>query len=275
MPSPLLFSSSPFPHLISSPCNYNKDTKRETKMAFQPNERVDHATASLMLQTIRADIERELAEMTSQSAGGVPDPQMEDRLTALLLWKNELEERTLGRGQIHMALGLPTVEPPVQHECAACLGLFYVVEMLTTTCSHRYCDGCVVRLLETSLADENFFPPRCCHQPLPLEEARCFIDDETWARYTEKQIEHNDQSRTYCSNPTCSRYILPSDVRGNSGTCRSCFRRTCIGCKLVAHTGQCPDPDEEVLVLAREEGWRRCPNCGHMVELRSGCNHIT
>lgn len=238
------------------------------------SESVDQHTADLIMRTILTDIDGELKNMTAQT-DGISDSQVNDRHTALLLWKQQLDEGGLAHGDIHMALGLPTVPFSVQHECAACLGQFYEVELITASCSHRYCDGCIVRLLETSLTDEKLFPPRCCRQVLPLEEARCFINDATWERYIEKEIEHNDHARTYCSNPACSRYILPSDIRGSLGKCRSRSRRTCVRCKLVAHPGQCPDPDEEVLALAREEGWRRCPNCRHMVELRSGCNHIT
>lgn len=147
--------------------------------------------------------------------------------------------------------------------------------MIINSCLHCYCRQCATRILENSLTDENLFPPRCCGKPLPLEEARALFDKAVWARYEERKIEHSDHARTYCSDPNCSRYILPSDVNGGVGKCRTCNRLTCTRCKLLAHTGRCPDPDISLLTLAQEEGWRRCTNCGHMVELRSGCNHIT
>ncbi|KAJ5499176.1 hypothetical protein N7453_008227 [Penicillium expansum] len=134
----------------------------------------------------------------------------------------------------------PTVPPPsVLRECTACSESHTEFNMIQSSCSHIYFQGCVIHLLQNSLADESLFPPRCCRVPLPLEAARAIIDDELWARFEEKRIEQGDRHRTYCSDPACSRYILPVHVRGTTATCRACNRQT------------------------------------HLVELRSGCNHIT
>lgn len=163
----------------------------------------------------------------------------------------------------------------VLRECIACSESHPEYDMIENSCSHVYCQGCVIRLLQNSLADESLFPPRCCRLPLPLETARGIIDDGLWARFEEKTIEHGDQHHTYCSNPACSRYILPTYVYGTIGTCRLCNRQTCTLCKKINHQGECVDDRAEVLELARAEGWQRCSNCSHLVELRSGCNHIT
>ncbi|KAJ5513555.1 hypothetical protein N7463_003107 [Penicillium fimorum] len=169
-----------------------------------------------------------------------------------------------------------TVPPSgVLRECVACSDSHPESNMIENSCSHVYCQGCVIRLLQNSLADESLFPPRCCRLPLPLGSARGIIDDALWERFEEKSIEHGDQSRTYCSNPACSRYILPTDVHGTIGTCRSCNQQTCTHCKRTTHQGECVDNRAEVLELARAEGWQRCSNCSHLVELHSGCNHIT
>lgn len=166
-------------------------------------------------------------------------------------------------------------EVGVLRECIACSGSYPECDTIRNGCSHVYCQGCVIRLLQNSLADESLFPPRCCRSPLPLEAARGFIDDGLWERFEEKTIEHGDQQRTYCSDPACSHYILPTNVRGTVATCRLCNRQTCTLCKKINHKGECVDDRAEVLELARANGWQRCLNCGHTVELRSGCNHIT
>jgi hypothetical protein len=163
----------------------------------------------------------------------------------------------------------------ILRECIACLERNSEGDMIQNGCSHFYCRGCVIHLLQTSLVDESLFPPRCCRLPLPMEATRGIIDDGLWARFEEKTIEHGDQSRTYCLDPACSRYILPAHIRGTIGTCRSCNRKSCTLCKKIIHRGDCVDDFAEVLELARAEGWQRCPNCSHIVELRSGCNHIT
>jgi hypothetical protein len=93
--------------------------------------------------------------------------------------------------------------------------------------------------------------------------------------FEEKAIEFSDPHRTYCSNPSCSKYIFPYSVSSYIGTCSHCSSRTCMRCKKPAHEGDCPDEDEELLQLAEREGWRRCFQCRNMIELGTGCNHIT
>jgi hypothetical protein len=200
-----------------------------------------------------------------QSTKAEPEPNFSHKRPVPDLTTGDQEKR----------LRTASTAPNVQHECESCLEKFNEVEMLVGSCSHHYCRDCLVHLLENALVVETLFPPRCCRQPLPLEQARALISSEIWTRYEEKKIEHNDQSRTYCANPTCSKYILPSQVRGRVARCKSCDHQTCTRCKTVAHAGRCPEEDEVILTLAREEGWTRCSNCGHLVELRSGCNHIT
>ncbi|KAJ5943528.1 hypothetical protein N7516_003696 [Penicillium verrucosum] len=163
----------------------------------------------------------------------------------------------------------------VLRECVACSESYPESGMIRNSCSHIYCQGCITHLLENSLADESLFPPRCCRLPLPLEATRGIINVDLWARFEEKKIEHGDKHRTYCSDPACSRYILPSRVRGTIGTCRVCNRKTCTLCKKKTHQGECVDDRIEVLELGKAKGWQRCLNCSHLVELRSGCNHIT
>ncbi|CAI7657406.1 unnamed protein product [Penicillium glandicola] len=163
----------------------------------------------------------------------------------------------------------------VLRECIACSESYPESDVIRNTCSHVYCQRCIIQLLQNCLADDSLFPPRCCRLPLPLEATRSIIDDGLWARLEEKSIEQKDQSRTYCSDPACSRYILPEHVRGTIATCRACNRQTRTLCKKVIHQGECNDDRAEVLELARAEGWQRCSNCSHLIELRSGCNHIT
>ncbi|KAJ5399677.1 hypothetical protein N7465_010166 [Penicillium sp. CMV-2018d] len=201
-----------------------------------------------------------------------PQPQQSCGTSALTLSPNA---QTQTRKRVH-AMTTATVPPSgVLRECVACSESYPESGMIRSSCSHIYCQGCVTHLLQNSLADESLFPPRCCRLPLPLEASRGIIDADLWARFEEKKIEHGDKHRTYCSDPDCSRYILPSHVRGTIGTCRVCNRQTCTLCKNIAHRGECVDDRIEVLKLGKAKGWQRCLNCSHLVELRSGCNHIT
>lgn len=48
-------------------------------------------------------------------------------------------------------------------------------------------------------------------------------------------------------------------------------------CKQAGHTGDCAEDKamEQTMELAKKEGWQKCPSCGRMVELNTGCNHMT
>jgi hypothetical protein len=227
-----------------------------------------------------------------------------DRELSLLQWKHELEEQIYQQQDYQLAIQTSKVcrmnqaeildsiqhdeeeeseedeseeesEPEVEQVCIACSETIAESDMLGTGCAHWYCQDCLTRLLQTSFTDEGLFPPRCCRVPLELNDARELIDQGLWEQYENKLIEHNDPFRLYCSDPTCSRYILPVNKTGNIGTCTVCRRRTCSLCTQIAHEGECADDREPVLELAREEGWQRCANCGHVIELRHGCYHIT
>ncbi|KAJ5508372.1 hypothetical protein N7527_010515 [Penicillium freii] len=201
-----------------------------------------------------------------------PQPQQSCGTSGLTLSPNA---QTQTRKRVH-AMTTATVPPSgVLRDCVACSESYPESGMIRSSCSHIYCQGCVTHLLQNSLADESLFPPRCCRLPLQLEASRGIIDADLWARFEEKKIEHGDKHRTYCSDPDCSRYILPSHVRGTIGTCRVCNRQTCTLCKKIAHRGDCVDDRIEVLKLGKAKGWQRCLNGSHLVELRSGCNHIT
>lgn len=206
-----------------------------------------------------------------QPPGQPQEPQPQElRGTLGLILNPGVQTQT--RKRAHSAT---TAMVPVLRECVACSESYPESDMIRNSCSHVYCQGCVTHLLQNSLADESLFPPRCCRRPLPLEAARGIIDADMWARFEEKKIEQRDKHRTYCSDPACSRYILPSHVRGTIGTCRVCNRQTCTLCKKSTHQGECVDDRIEVLKLGKAKGWQRCLNCSHLIELRSGCNHIT
>lgn len=162
-----------------------------------------------------------------------------------------------------------------RHECVACNKTKPSFETIETPCSHRYCQQCTIKLFESAITDESLFPPRCCRVPIPLDPIRGLLGNDLSTRFEVRTIERSDPNRIYCSNPLCSQHILPRQVVENVGTCTSCSQRTCTGCKRAAHQGDCPDETQEVLQMAQEEGWMRCFHCQNVVELTTGCNHIT
>ncbi|PYI02067.1 hypothetical protein BO78DRAFT_410911 [Aspergillus sclerotiicarbonarius CBS 121057] len=147
-------------------------------------------------------------------------------------------------------------------ECVACTELYPMSDMFEAPCLHHYCRTCTSKLVEDSLIDESLFPPRCCRMPILLSSVRGYLGQELARQYEEKKMEREDPYRTYCSNAACAKYLMPFQVQGYTGTCKNCCQQTCTLCKRQAHPGApCIDEYNEVLHLAKEQGWQGCARC--------------
>ncbi|EEQ92672.1 IBR domain-containing protein, variant [Blastomyces dermatitidis ER-3] len=162
-------------------------------------------------------------------------------------------------------------------DCTSCMESKVFFDIIETSCSHYYCRKCVRTLFEQSFSDESLFPPRCCREPISLSQACGFLGKQLAERFEEKLVEHNDANRTYCSNPVCSIYLPAKTFELNVATCRACQHTTCVLCKKTAHSGPCADEKSEdaLLDLIQTEKWQQCFRCRSVVELRTGCYHIT
>ncbi|KAJ5991339.1 hypothetical protein N7499_011998 [Penicillium canescens] len=163
---------------------------------------------------------------------------------------------------------------PTSRKCVACMESF-CHDIIEAPCSDFYCKDCILRLFNDSFVDQSVFPPRCCGVPIPPSSVHQFIGAGLAQQYEEKVIEQNDPFRTYCSDSSCSQYIVPERVNGYIGRC-ICDRATCTLCKQMAHSGvPCPEDPSGIQQLSKEQGWQKCANCGAVVQLASGCNHIS
>ncbi|RYO73876.1 hypothetical protein DL764_011042 [Monosporascus ibericus] len=174
-----------------------------------------------------------------------------------------------------------------KRNCEACGERKHFAELARAPCRHEYCRGCLSRLFEGATVDETLFPPRCCRQPIPLRQNLVFLDADVAQRFRRKAVEFSTPNRTYCHNRSCQAFVPPSryapddgDERGRAvaACCAECGARTCTECKAAAHGGgDCPNDVQlqQVIQLARDQGWQRCQNCWGMVELNMGCNHMT
>jgi hypothetical protein len=164
-----------------------------------------------------------------------------------------------------------------KRRCVACQNhklFFYVAR---APCGHEYCEECLRDMIECSMTDESLFPPRCCSQPIYSAAVRFFLTAELVDLYEMKKIEFETSKRTYCSSPRCSAFLTPEHIVDDRGICSDCGTVTCTMCKATAHEGDCPADTDLQLVLetALENGWQRCYSCRRLVELDTGCNHIT
>ncbi|KAJ5499180.1 hypothetical protein N7453_008231 [Penicillium expansum] len=185
-----------------------------------------------------------------------------------------IDIRKLGNS-IENAINLTdSPEPEIWRECVSCRDDQLQDDMIKTKCSHFYCKACLVRLFQNSLRDESLFPPQCCNKPIAASEK--MLGSALVQKHREKAIEVKDPDRTYCADSKCARYLPPTAARNRVCKCVGCGVRTCRKCKKRAHQGTCVYKLDALLEeLANSKEWQRCSNCSRLIELVTGCYHIT
>lgn len=152
-------------------------------------------------------------------------------------------------------------------------------------CKHFYDRECITELYQAATKVESLFPPRCCRVEIPFSSVSPYLSAALASLFEEKSREFSTPKRVYCASPTCSRFLGPQQEGGNATTvgcpAAGCVTRTCTGCsarvesRLGWHACGTDPADEAVLALGRALAWARCPGCGRMVELDTGCFHVT
>lgn len=165
--------------------------------------------------------------------------------------------------------------------CVCCMVDFDAEDTVTCPCSHDYCRVCLRDFFCRSLTDESLFPPRCCNEPIPVEGdiIKDALGEDLVADFQDKKEEFEAPNRMYCHVQGCGAWISPRhiDISG-VGTCPECQAKTCATCKAAVHEGMdCPEDEgtRNILNLAQQEGWRQCYSCHRVVELNTGCYHIS
>ena len=161
--------------------------------------------------------------------------------------------------------------------CDACTEEYKEHDMVNISCRHSYCKDCMSKLVRTALVEESMFPPMCCMKEITLSNFQDILAHDLVIGYMEKAMEYRTISRTYCASTTCSKFIRPDLIFGSVGVCSACNVGTCTACKAFQHEGLC-SPEvglQDLLEMAKEEGWAQCPSCKRMIEREGGCNHMT
>lgn len=174
------------------------------------------------------------------------------------------------------AASRPTTLIP-RPKCIACGDTLAPGKEVRCDCSHDYCVGCLESLVRAAITDESLFPPRCCKQPIPMQVIETFFTSAFILEFRAKEAEYGTSNRTYCHMATCSAFINPTFIEEDTATCSQCSVQTCSICKGPSHTNDCPEDEttQEILRIAAENGWQRCQTCRRMVELDTGCNHMS
>ncbi|KAK1989245.1 IBR finger domain-containing protein [Colletotrichum cereale] len=260
---------------------------------------MDDETLQLILELQQNDL-RELQHGNVQPFDGHQDDQM-----AIELYQEELASLAAMASDRAMARRIeeeeaaeadreePIDEAAAQHlnpaeqqyhpgrtaECVICRDVHDTRELYENHgCQHMYCADCLRDLFESSINDEALFPPRCCGHAISIDDISGQFSDEFVEIFHAKSVEYSTTDRTYCHVPTCSAFIPPATTQGDVGTCPDCQTRVCALYKGPEHQNHACIQDaaaQEVLRLAEENNWKRCPSCQTVVELGMGCHHIT
>jgi hypothetical protein len=127
-------------------------------------------------------------------------------------------------------------------------------------------------------SDTSLFLPHCYEKPLPIERRRERVLKDEIKAFDIRIEELSANNPTYCSNLACAKFIQQRNIRDNVGACIYCTQTTCTVCSSEEHHEELCPQDKDTILLKKEaerRKWRQCNNCRNLVELRSGCYHIT
>ncbi|OXV10289.1 hypothetical protein Egran_01952 [Elaphomyces granulatus] len=155
--------------------------------------------------------------------------------------------------------------------------------LVSLKCQHKYCTTCFAKMVSTTMLNESIFPPKCCLQEIPLKTILSNLKYDQREKYKLKAQEYavNHEDRWYCPSSSCGVWIPLSKIKTRSAL-QKCFRcriSICSICRGPAHREGEDCPREfglnATLEAAALQGWQRCYSCRALVELTTGCRHIT
>lgn len=161
--------------------------------------------------------------------------------------------------------------------CVICTDKFRPRDIVRLSCPDIYCKGCLASYFMRTSANESIFPPRCCGKKIPITLIEAELSSEDLIDFQNAELEFTTTNRIYCAHTTCGRFIPPDQVGPDVANCTECNNETCIHCRHLGHDGYCPADEalQAVVKLGLDSGWQRCFGCHAMVELNTGCHHIT
>eukprot|EP00934_Nitzschia_sp_Nitz4_P007274 Nitzschia sp. Nitz4//scaffold247_size31676//22229//23767//NITZ4_007931-RA/size31676-processed-gene-0.20-mRNA-1//-1//CDS//3329543958//7264//frame0 len=175
----------------------------------------------------------------------------------------------------------PTVDLPMLDKCNICFET--EVQGFYLACDHKQCSTCMAKLFRTAIKDSSLLPMTCCSLPIDMNVAFKLLEPEEAQLLQTRTLELETQNRMYC--PRCNAFFnldLVDSSETNVLSCE-CGVSLCLVCKTLDHPGISCDANQVeiarmeagVLEFSKENGWKQCPKCSVMIELRSGCNHMT
>ncbi|XP_047341183.1 E3 ubiquitin-protein ligase RSL1-like [Impatiens glandulifera] len=191
---------------------------------------------------------------------------------------------------------LETGEASQQSDCEICTDRKGKNEMFAVDgCSHSFCSICITKYITVKI-EENVEVVQCpglnCNSVLELDSCRPRISTELSSMWDEMACKSMipESQKFYCPFSDCSA-MLVNDNDGEEDIrqveCPICHRLFCAQCRVPFHVGlDCENfqklnknvrgsGDIALRMMAKENGWIRCPNCRFYVEKTKGCLHMT
>ena len=254
----------------------------DTLTAQETESLADHRLA-VQLSTDDTGISTPFDSVASRDTRGVEN--WVSMVSGTVAWNSVVdfsdEENEAGPSMTYVERQAQVIEKlAMEYNCIACTDRFSRSNMVTAHGSHRYCADCVRSLFMRLTNDEGLFPPKCCKQPVPLAFVGRHLNADDLAIYQKSAVEFSTTHRIYCSNVKCARFIVPDNIDESrqQANCLACGTETCSVCTNKYHdSSDCPDDPSirQTRELAMSLGWQTCKACNRVVQLRSGCNHIT
>ncbi|KAK7328677.1 hypothetical protein VNO77_22794 [Canavalia gladiata] len=160
-------------------------------------------------------------------------------------------------------------------------------------CSHFYCTKCTLKYIVSKLQDNvlNLMCPESgtgCSGVLNPHYCKPIMPHSLLVWWEKELCESviPEKEKFYCPFNDCSALLFNEAEKGKVlrvSSCPHCKRTICIQCKVPWHQELSCDKfqrlknknDDLMLDLAKRRKWKRCPNCKHYVEKKTGCDDIT
>lgn len=168
-----------------------------------------------------------------------------------------------------------------QLDCIICAETLPASSLIRVPCKegHLYCGDCLRALFLAATKDESLFPPRCDGIKIAVDLVKPLLSADELLAYQRKAVEFGTPRRLYCSTSTCSAFLGAASDGPVAAQCGACGTSTCAACKAPWHGpfGLCgaSHDDEAARTLERDFEYKQCPRCKHVVELESGCHHMS
>lgn len=177
----------------------------------------------------------------------------------------------------------PQTPPLTSYECASCYDEVPNKKAVDLPCHHKYCSPCFSQMVLADIINEATFPPKCCLQEIPKKTLRDHLSPKALAQFDKKALEYAVPvgNRYYCVSPKCAKWIDTRIARrvNHILKCPHCAVKLCTICRGPQHPSDEDCPQDyglrSTLDQAERAGWQRCYRCRAIVELASGCRHIT